>query len=663
MFKNILALITLLTFSPVWASTLDLSATFPGADTYSSVTNVPAPATYCIGNFVDGVQGTGVCLNSLIPTASVTLPTQIVGGTALYDSHGYLVTGTMSLNSPWNLQTASFATAGGNGHFPSVTNVPAATAYCTGTTLFGTAGTPICQSGSAATPAAASDVLAGQQAFDTTGAIFSGTLVDRSTWNITTTFPGVGKYSGVTTVPAASSICSYTTLLGVAGTTICEKGTSAVPAAAASDILTSKDAWDSTGTIMNGSIIPQGSWNLTTGFPGAGKYTGFTANPAAATICTGTNAEGTVGTAICEASAAGSVATVTEILAGFDVWDATGTKITGTIPNNTFLNVSLAFPGAGFFGSTVGALPASSQLCNTVHFLGDIGTSFCGQAQASNANHDKATTQISQAAEAGTYAGIALPSGGGYTYRDVPIVSKDTDGFNGVTQIYEPRPVSDCGTSGTLAARIQNCNVTWNGATQGNSGQATWTLVTRNGSNKEVWQDQRTGLLWSSLVAGVLGGAAADTWCLAAGNSSGTDATCAGNAFSYCAETGLSPAAALGENWGVGTASYSAAKGLMGKNSVTVVRWALPTFHDYQQAELDGIRMVMPDMGIAGASRPAPHTALGSDPGVLTEWAATVVSTTPPVNPPANAWVFNAQSGIDTSASRSGTSAIRCVGR
>ena len=115
MFKNILALITLFMVYPVWGSTLDLSATFPGADTYSAVSNVPAPTTYCLGNYVDGIQGTAVCLNALTATTSLTLPGQVLTGTALYDNQGYLITGTLANNGTWNLQTSTFAAAGSAG--------------------------------------------------------------------------------------------------------------------------------------------------------------------------------------------------------------------------------------------------------------------------------------------------------------------------------------------------------------------------------------------------------------------------------------------------------------------------------------------------------------------------------------------------------------------
>jgi hypothetical protein len=179
---------------------------------------------------------------------------------------------------------------------------------------------------------------------------------------------------------------------------------------------------------------------------------------------------------------------------------------------------------------------------------------------------------------------------------------------------------------------------TWNGASAGNSGEGVWKLVTRNTPQGtctssvnscrpvEVWQDQRTGLLWSSLVAGGYastgGGQVADNWCRAAGNDQSTTVT-SGTAWpttdpvgycnsgtyqnqttptSYCTEKAiygptLSPALAT-ENWTTGV--YDLAKGGMravGGTSSPGVRWRLPTIGDYKQADVNGIRHVMPDMG------------------------------------------------------------------
>lgn len=57
-----------------------------------------------------------------------------------------------------------------------------------------------------------------------------------------------------------------------------------------------------------------------------------------------------------------------------------------------------------------------------------------------------------------------------------------------------------------------------------------------------------------------------------------------------------------------GTRVYLAAKGGMGKTATDQrpsIRWGLPSIYDYKLADANGIRFVMPDMGIPGASRPS----------------------------------------------------------
>lgn len=129
--------------------------------------------------------------------------------------------------------------------------------------------------------------------------------------------------------------------------------------------------------------------------------------------------------------------------------------------------------------------------------------------------------QISQEDEGTTYSGVDLPSSGGANYRDIPSQNTDDEGFLGTTCKYAPRPSMDCGTAqATISARIADCVVaspstsSWNGSVLCNRGQGEWKLVSRNGANKEVWQDQRTKLLWSSWVSST-----ALNWCRASGNT------------------------------------------------------------------------------------------------------------------------------------------------
>jgi hypothetical protein len=80
------------------------------------------------------------------------------------------------------------------------------------------------------------------------------------------------------------------------------------------------------------------------------------------------------------------------------------------------------------------------------------------------------------------------------------------------------------------------------------------------------------------------------------------------------------------ENYTAGSSSYQIAKGYMGALSTPGVRWRLPTKYDYQQADIDGIRFVMPDLGAAGNTG---NRANDGSPGSLNsyyEWTATIGS-------------------------------------
>ncbi len=465
------------------------------------------------------------------------------------------------------------------------------------------------------------------------------------------------------------------------------------------------------------------------------------------------------------------------------------TTTTTTVTDRGTLDVTASWAGAGnYTGYNATVLPAS-KVCSDKSIFGTTGTADCnGISLQSNACRDAGTiviaqfldgqttsTQLSQNAEVTTYAGSGatpnLPTTGGYKYRDIPDVNKDDDGYTGITVKYAPRPGTICGTSGNITARIADCvtangaNATWDGGVKGSSGQSVWKLVTRAAANLEVWQDQRTGLLWSSQVG------TAVNWCQASGNTQNASVTlyqlyngapgasttgngtigsvtggtlsqgenitiaftsstaftvtsdagaagceggaitaggltgtagstvtfgranycsfiltqgatpfaandtfllqsvdaatysCAPNAasglqpaspISYCAEgAGFDQTGVPGENWGTGT--YSDAKGQMGAASTDKVSWRLPTIQDYHLAEADGIRMVMPDMGVAGSSRPTPDVSTGL---VAVDWSASSGSSNRSV-----AWYFSGDSGNFRFDVRNNAYGVRCVGR
>lgn len=411
----------------------------------------------------------------------------------------------------------------------------------------------------------------------------------------------------------------------------------------------------------------------------------------------------------------------------------------------------------GIDGSFVGVGTFQTNMSSNA--LRDSGTQVI-----SNLTDQTTSNQMTLDNEQNTYSGTDFPTTGGFNYRDVPDVTKDDDGHDGVTCKYAPRPANDCGsTQNTVSARIANClsqnplTSTWNGSVQCNRGQGIWKLVTRMGANKEVWQDQRTGQLWSSRVSTSM------NWCQASGNTqlapvtfsnsynntvgsfiigNGTIGSLSGGyasvnetititftsatAFTvsgscgagaivsggltavagssvtwsranYCSFTitqgsvnfavndkfilksvseinscspgagsGLQPASPIsycaevsgvsnpaGEDWINGV--YMSAKGGMGKTITPLspsIRWRLPSIEDYMLANVNGIRFVMPDMGIAGVSRPL----IDSSPGGAWEWSSTLVS-----NNRTSAWYFT--SGFIANDFRTSLGSVRCVGR
>jgi hypothetical protein len=198
--------------------------------------------------------------------------------------------------------------------------------------------------------------------------------------------------------------------------------------------------------------------------------------------------------------------------------------------------------------------------------------------------------------------------------------SKDDDGYysSSVVEVDRTGPggawaARTCGITAatSITERIADCveefdtSATWDGATKSNISHGKFVLVSRAASNKEVWRDERTGLLWSSSV-----GATTYNWCRAAGvGGAGTDddGICTNaanqnqtNPQSVCAEGANSDGFTLqemvaGENWTAGT--YDNGKGTLGAHAdAGGVEWRLPTREDFLQAYANGIGYVIPDL-------------------------------------------------------------------
>lgn len=374
-------------------------------------------------------------------------------------------------------------------------------------------------------------------------------------------------------------------------------------------------------------------------------------------------------------------------------------------------DLTTAFPGDGVF-SGVSNAPSSSSICTGSTIVGTAGSASCGASStfdalmASGIHRDKDGTPTQLTISGEKSAADTLTSG----YREIPNTNKDDDGYGGTSVSMVVRgttvwngavPRVACGMGiATVAARITDCDtqhttkpswdasssdgkISWDGAVKGNAAQGSWTLVTvydaslSNGTTcgttcREVWRDDRTGLLWSDKLGDLTanGNAGVFNWCLASGNTedNANGLECRTNqASSYnnhnnvgtslCAEeagvttpVGVHNVTTANNNaaWANTGTSIRDAKGGMlktlnsdpsGSAQSPSVRWRLPTKYDYQQADNDGIRHVLPNS--AGNF-----------------WSASVYAGTR-----SNAWYFNGDYGNVYSAGRSTALAVRCVGR
>jgi len=362
---------------------------------------------------------------------------------------------------------------------------------------------------------------------------------------------------------------------------------------------------------------------------------------------------------------------------------SSSTSVSGSISQGFYTNgTAITFTEANLLASNIKS--GVSVFNVTGNYVGS------GIQLLSNAHHDQTLTPILQTDETTTYAATNLPA----AYRDIPDISKDDDGYisAGVSSSQitfatrnsntgaewdtgVPRNVCGKGINTSIADKITDCStqhsvkpswdsgvagkISWNGATKANSGQGSWTLVTvysstkANGATcdttcKEVWRDDRTGLLWSDRLNAI------DNWCRASGNAQASDPSnfCNNTTYqpnypisqSWCAEIGptsIIEAAASSETWSSGT--YRAAKGAMGRTTSVSIRWRLPSRYDYEAADLNGIRFVVPGMSDIGGSYEWTSTLNGGDSSY--------------------AWGFQGSTGALLPGLRNTSLLIRCVGR
>ncbi len=259
---------------------------------------------------------------------------------------------------------------------------------------------------------------------------------------------------------------------------------------------------------------------------------------------------------------------------------------------------------------------------------------------ASMVHRDRAAVQMTLKQEVEG----AMPAGN----RKVPDITKDDDGFTGGSVTFAPRPTQVCGTTqDTVEARVMHCALqntvlaSWNGSVSANAGQGLWRLVTYNGTH-EVWRDERTNLLWSDHLGET-------NWCRAAG-SSGGGPNGQFDPYNYCNnllyQDQITPESWCTEDAGFNTPgaydSMKAGMRLAATGTSPSVVWRLPTLWDYHQAEVDGIRFVLPNIPT----------------GIFAYvWSASVFS-----RDREQAWSFDAEDSYFTSGSRANDRSVRCVG-
>ncbi|MEY4617670.1 MAG: hypothetical protein RJB66_2630 [Pseudomonadota bacterium] len=318
-----------------------------------------------------------------------------------------------------------------------------------------------------------------------------------------------------------------------------------------------------------------------------------------------------------------------------------------------------------------------------VAIFGVVGK-FKGEgAWKSGAHRDLVTSPLAISDESFVYGGdrdkdTGFPDG----YREVPMSELDDEGTysnsvlpvdrtgwgsltcgTGLDAQGNPAPLPAGFDSWSFRARMADCGdvfgtaAVWNGTTNGNAGQSKWKLVIRtgdlrSGKGREVWLDENTGLLWSSLIS------TATNWCKASGsnNIAGNSAlendpndicdsaayqNLAGNAVSACFE---------GDGFSTtdSTLSNDGKANLLKSSTTLPVAWRLPTIYDFDVGEYNGMRFVLPDMGVA----------LKGIPGTFYEWTATVSSSNS-----REAWVVPSLLGGHGKIDRSMTARVRCIGR
>lgn len=322
------------------------------------------------------------------------------------------------------------------------------------------------------------------------------------------------------------------------------------------------------------------------------------------------------------------------------------------------------------------ALKAGVNIFGTTGSFGGLGV------WGSGIHRDKSVPQLTLNEENNSYAGsseVELPTtvqnyyDSLKPYREVTSIAKDDDGStNDQTVLASPNRTTwgqtQCGVDvahNTIDKKIADCGAkfgaasTWDGAIDGNASQGRWNLVTRKlqvstGVLAEVWRDERTMMLWSSLIS------EATNWCKASGSSNSANTSVVArykendpsgicnNSSHQNQDSGSPVISACMQDLGFTTSDPDFT--LNGKADLNLaaapkVHWRMPTMYDYEVAEYNGIRFVLPDMG---TQRNIP----------LVEWTGTINSANR-----SEAWGVNSMDGSHRLINRTDLAGVRCIGR
>jgi hypothetical protein len=309
-----------------------------------------------------------------------------------------------------------------------------------------------------------------------------------------------------------------------------------------------------------------------------------------ADICAGKVVKGVEGTAVCGSEVpvdSNVVDTSTGDAAAAEILDGKkayvdGVEVEGTAVDRGTINLNTStIPSGGFFSSIILSL-IPGDVCAGKSIFGSLGTAACGLASRGHRNI------------------------GSTTERAIPLVNKDHDGFSAGPSGNDPNDgntitqadisgVATCGnTQTTVAARIADCNYTWDGAVQGNTGHGSFSLVTK-ANGYAVWRDDRTQMLWSDYLGG-------NNWCQASGNTENYVNVDEGWRSVDCtpgAESGFQPATPISmcaEDGSHDSSGYDDQKGgmrLAATGSSPSVAWRLPSRDDMLQAYANGAGYAM----------------------------------------------------------------------